>query len=89
MAEKKESPGKEVGVVKGYLPNISVAIIELTGTLKQGQKIRIKGETTDFEQTADSMQVEHKTVKEAKKGESIGLKVADRCREHDKVYIVK
>lgn len=86
---KEEKLGKEVGVVRGYLTNISVAIIELIGTLKQGQKIRIKGGTTDFEQTADSMQVERKAVKEAKKGESIGLKVADRCRDHDKVYIVK
>jgi len=90
MVEKKaEDLGKEVGVVKGYLTKIEVVIIELTGVLKQGQKIRINGATTDFEQKVDSMQVEHKTVKEAKKGDSIGLKVVGKCREHDKVYVVK
>lgn len=88
MEEKAENFGKEVGFVKGYLKNISVAIIELTGKLKQGQKIRIKGATTDFEQAVESMQVEHKSVKEANKGDSIGLKVKDKCRDHDKVYAI-
>ncbi len=56
--------------------------------MKEGEKILIEGATTNFEQTADSMQIEHKAVKEAKKGDSIGLKVKNRVREGDKVYKV-
>ncbi|MAE42605.1 hypothetical protein CMO93_02445 [Candidatus Woesearchaeota archaeon] len=61
MAEEKKAeekiPGKEVGKVTHYYTNIGVAVVELTGALKVGDKIRIKGATSDFEQTVDSMQI--------------------------------
>lgn len=83
----EEKPiGKVVGKVTHYYTNISVGVIELNGTLKVGDKIRIKGATSDFTQKIESMQIEHDKVKEAKKGKSIGLKVKDHVREHDKVY---
>lgn len=84
VAEKIE--GKEVGKITHYFTKISVGVIELSKALKAGDKIRIKGATTDFEQDVDSMQIEHKNVGKAKKGESIGLKVAEPVREGDKVY---
>jgi len=92
--EKKEAPkeeklGEEVGRVTHYFTNISVGVIEITsGSIKVGDKIRIKGATTDFTQEIDSMQVEHEQVEEAKKGQSIGLKVKGHVRQHDKVYKV-
>jgi hypothetical protein len=79
---------KEVGKVTHYYTKIGVAVIELTDTLKAGQTIHIKGATTDFTQLADSMQIEHIAVPEAKKGESIGMKVKDHVREHDQVFVV-
>jgi len=82
----KESPGKAVGTVTHYFSNISVAIIKVSAAIKVGGKIRIKGHTTDFEQEIESMQVDHKDVKNAKKGDDIGMKVADHVREHDIVY---
>jgi translation elongation factor EF-1alpha len=83
------SDEREVGKVSHYFSKIGVAVIELTDTLKQGQTIHIKGATTDFTQNVDSMQVEHATVAEAKKGESIGMKVKDHVREHDQVFVVE
>ncbi len=83
MAEERE-----IGRVTHYFSKISVAVIELTSTLKVGEHIRIKGATSDFVQKVDSMQIEHAQVKEAKAGESIGMKVAEPVREHDKVYLV-
>ena len=77
---------KPVGEVIHFFSNISVAVIKLSGTLKEGEKILIEGSTTNLEQPAKSMQIEHKEVKEAKKGQSIGLKVSERVREGDKVY---
>jgi putative protease len=79
---------KEVGKVMDYFAKIGVAGITLSGKLKVGEKIHIKGHTTDLEQTVDSMQVEHDQVEEAGKGDQIGIKVKDRCRAGDLVYRV-
>lgn len=81
-------PEEEIGVVTHYFSHIPAAAITLSKPLKVGDKIHIKGHTTDFETTIVSMQVEHKDVKEAKAGASIGTKVAEKCREHDKVFRV-
>lgn len=83
---KQEDFGKEIGKITHYYDKISVAVVELSGTLKVGDKIRIKGNFTDFEQNIDSMQIEHEQMKVAKKGQAIGLKVDDKVREHDIVY---
>lgn len=80
---------KEIGVVEGYYTHIGVGIIKLKVPLKKGQKIHIKGNTTDFTQTASSMQINKKNIEQAKKGDEIGLKVKDRVRPNDKVYLVE
>jgi len=77
---------KEVGNVTHYFSKINVAIVELSGTLSVGDQILIKGMTTNIEQKVNSMQIEHKDVKKAEAGQSIGLKVDDRVREGDTVY---
>ncbi|MBS7621334.1 translation elongation factor-like protein [Candidatus Bathyarchaeota archaeon] len=76
----------EVGRVTHYFTKISVAVIELKAPLSVGDRIAIKGPTTDFEQVVESMQIEHKNVQRAEAGQSIGLKVAQRVREKDIVY---
>ena len=78
---------KRVGTVFSYYSNINVAAIKLEGSLKVGDSIHIKGATTDFVQQVGSIQIEHKVVKEAKKGQEIGIKVDDRVRQHDVVYL--
>jgi putative protease len=78
---------KLVGRVTHYFTNIGVAVVEITeGELKVGNKIHIKGATSDFEQTVESMQIEHENVEKAKKGQAIGLKVDQQAREGDQVY---
>ena len=79
---------KEVGVgrVAAYFAHPEAATIELEDNLKVGDTIHIKGHTTDFEQEVESMQIENEPVQEAKKGDSIGLKVKDRVRCNDVVY---
>ena len=77
---------KSIGKVSSYFSHIEVAAIDLTGKLKVGDTIRIKGNTTDFTQEVGSMQVEHKQVKEAGKGDSVGIKVDDKVRVNDLVY---
>jgi putative protease len=77
---------QEIGRVVDYFAKIGVAGIDMTGHLAAGDTIHIRGHTTDFQQTVDSMQIEHEVVQEAKPGDSVGIKVKDRCRAHDVVY---
>ena len=77
---------KEVGKVFAYYSKIEEAAIKLTEELRVGDKIAVKGATTDFEQVVSSMQSEHKKVEKAKKGDSIGIKVKDKVRPNDIVY---
>jgi len=79
---------KEVGVVSDYFARIGVVAIEVTGEIDVGDTLHFTGHTTDFTQVVESMQVEHEQVMKAKKGDSIGIKVTDRVRKHDKVYRV-
>jgi hypothetical protein len=87
-AELSEENLVEVGKIAHFFSKIDVAVVELTDTLSVGDRIRIQGPTTDFEQTVDSMQIEHANVKTATEGQSIGLKVKDKVREKDTVYKV-
>ena len=75
-----------VGTVSDFFAHPVVAGIELTAALKIGDKIHIKGHTTELEMTVDSMQIDNAQVTEAKAGDSIGVKVTDKVRRGDKVY---
>jgi putative protease len=79
---------KEVGTIIHFYPKIMVAVVKVSDSLKVGETIRIAGHTTDFTQTVDSLQIEHQQVQEVPKGETVGLRVAERVREGDKVYRV-
>jgi len=82
MADKKK-----VGIIFTYFSKIGVAGIRLTdGDLTVGDQISIEGHTTNLTQGVDSLQMEHGTVDVAKKGDEVGIKVADRVRNHDIVY---
>jgi len=77
---------QEVGRVSHFFGHINVAIIEVTDTISVGDKIAIKGPTTDIAQTVDSMEIEHAKVKQATAGQSIGMKVKGNARASDIVY---
>ena len=79
-------PEEIVGKVSDFFAKPVVAGIELTAALKVGDKIRIKGHTTDLEMNVDSMQIDNAQVQEAKAGDSIGVKLSDRVRSGDTVY---
>jgi len=89
LKKEKKIEGKEIGRVSGWFSHVSVAAIKLSAPLKVGDKIHIKGHTTDFEEKIASMQIENKTIKEAKKGDHIGIKVKDKVRPNDKVFLAK
>ena len=86
---KVKKEGKLIGKITHYFSNIEVGVVKLSAPLSQGDEIRIMGgESTDFTQKVDSMQVDHKEVKKAKKGSSVGMKVSEKVREGYSVYKV-
>ena len=80
---------KEIGRISGYFSHVGVAAIKLSSGLKVGDKVHVKGHTTDFEVKIGSMQIEKSSVKAAKKGDHIGIKVSEKVRPNDRVFLVK
>ena len=81
-------PEVEIGTVSDFFAHPVVAGIELSATLEKGDKIHIKGHTTDMEMTITSMQINSLDVDQAKAGDAVGIKVSDRVRRGDIVYKV-
>ena len=75
-----------IGEVSDFFARPVVAAIELTASLKLGDRIHIKGHTTDVELNVNSMQINNASVEEARAGDNIGVKVPERVRNGDKVY---
>jgi selenocysteine-specific translation elongation factor len=78
----------EVGKVSQFFAKPVVAGVDVTGTIKQGDTLHIKGHTSDQTIVVDSMQIDNVIVAEAKAGQKIGIKVKDRVRPGDTVYKV-
>jgi putative protease len=81
-------PEVEIGKVTDFFAKPVVAGIELSGILKTGDKIHIKGHTTDMELVIESMQIDRVDIIEGKPGDLVGIKVPDRVRRGDIVYKV-
>lgn len=81
-------PEVVVGKVTDFFAKPVVAGVELSGTLKLGDRIHVKGATTDMELAVESMQIERADITEGKSGDLVGIKVPDRVRPGDTVYKV-
>jgi selenocysteine-specific translation elongation factor len=79
----------EIGEVDDFFAHPLVAGVRLSGPLKVGDQIRISGHTTHLVFDVDSMQINNHSVTEAKAGDSVGIKVPDRVRHRDTVYLIQ
>jgi translation elongation factor EF-1alpha len=86
--EENQMAEQEIGKVMDFFARPVVAGINMTGTMKVGDKVHIKGHTTDIEIVVASMQIDNKNVEIAQQGDSVGIKVPDRVRPGDTVYKV-
>lgn len=77
---------QEIGVVDHFFSKISVGMIRLSGVLKVGDTIHIKGRQANFSQEVESMRIEFDNVAEAKAGDKVGIKVVQPIHLNDKVY---
>lgn len=80
-------PGEtKLGMVDDYYSHIGVLVLKLEAALAVGDKIHVRGHTTDLTQTVDSMQIEHQMVSMAEAGAGVGIKASQKCRKGDYVY---
>jgi translation elongation factor EF-1alpha len=85
-----EELGDPIGEITHYFPHVKASVIKIKkGTLSVGDTIYVKGHTTEFEEKIKSMQVNHKPIESASKGQEIGLKVVGKVRHGDKVYKIQ
>jgi len=85
MSEQHD-PADAIGLVTHYFTQLSVAGIRLTAPLRVGDRIHIRGHTTDLVQTVDSMEVDHRKVERVGPGDDVALKVDDHVRDRDLLY---
>jgi putative protease len=79
---------KEIGKVEDFFTHVNVIAVKLTGDLAVGDRIHIKGHTTDLVQEVTSMQIEHQSITKAKAGDDVGIGVTEKVRHGDKVFKV-
>ncbi|OGR82882.1 MAG: hypothetical protein A2902_07805 [Elusimicrobia bacterium RIFCSPLOWO2_01_FULL_64_13] len=77
-----------MGEVEDFFARINVIALKLKGPIALGEKIRVRGHTTDFIQEVRSMQIDHKPVTQAKRGDSVGIQVGVKARKGDDVLKV-
>ena len=78
-----------LGIVEDYFAKIGVIALTLQASVAAGQKIQVLGHTTNIEQKVDSMQIDHAAVSQAVAKDNVGIKVINRARAGDHVYLLK
>ena len=86
IVTKQRKKANIIGLVTHYFPHVRAAVVKLKAPLKTGDVVKIKGHTTDFIQTINSMQIDRVPIEAAKPGDEIGILVDSRVRQHDVVY---
>jgi putative protease len=85
---KKQVADKKIGKVTHYYNHLGVGIVRLTAAVAVGNTVKIVGHGRDYTQTVSSLQLEHQSINKAKKGQEVGLKVDQKVKEGDEVFLV-
>lgn len=80
---------KEIGKVIHYFDKAMVAVIRLTDGLKVGESVKFVHGENEFSQAIDSMEVEHKKIQSAGKGDEVAVKVEQKAKEGTRVFKVE
>jgi putative protease len=85
VSEEHEA-GDAIGTVTHWYAHLSVAAIRLTAPLAVGDRIHIKGHTTDLVETVSSMEIDRRRVEQAGPGDDVALAVEGHVRDHDVIF---
>lgn len=90
---KKQSERKTklicIGRVKNFFAKLNVAEINADVDFETGKELIAQGPTTYFRQVLDSVQYDRKFVKQIKQGQDVGIKLKERVRKGDLLYILE
>lgn len=79
-------PAEAIGTVSHYFSHVSVAAVSLKAPLSVGERIHIRGHTTDLVQTVETMEIDRQRVEGAGPGDDAAIGVEDHVREHDEIF---
>ena len=82
----EHEPTEAIGRVTHYFSHLSVAALSLDEPMRVGDRIHIRGHTTDLVQTVESLEVDHERVDSAGPSDDVTLHVDDHVRDHDSIY---
>jgi translation elongation factor EF-1alpha len=85
MSEQHQ-PAEAIGTVTHWFGHLTVAGVSLTAPLAVGDRIHIRGHTTDLVETVSSLEIEHRKVDRAEPGDDVALAVAGHVHEHDLIF---
>jgi translation elongation factor EF-1alpha len=85
MSEQHQPP-EAIGTITHWFGHLSVAAVRLTEPLAVGDRIHIRGQTTDLVETVSSMEIEHRKVDRAGPGDVVALAVAGHAHVHDLIF---
>ncbi|MBI2613142.1 hypothetical protein HYW59_05070 [Candidatus Kaiserbacteria bacterium] len=80
---------KQVGTVTHWYDKLGVAVVKLSGKLAKGARIKVKKGEEEFEDTVASLQIDHKDVASAKKGDDAAMKLSQRAKEGSGVFLAE
>lgn len=87
FSKKEPRTDRPVGEVTHYYGKLEVAIVKFNQDVPAGKNVTFQGATTDFSQDLSSMELDHKPLSSAPHGKEVGVRVKDKVREGDKVYL--
>ena len=78
-----------MGRIVHYYQHVDAAIVLIeSGEVRVGDTLHFKGHTTDFRERVDRIEFEHRPIEVARIGQTVGVHVRERVREHDEVLKV-
>jgi len=80
---------KKIGEVTHWYDKISVAVVKLSGALSVGDRIKVRWGDQEFEDTVESMQLEHEPINSGKKGQEVAIKLSGKAHEGAEVLKVE
>lgn len=79
---------KEVGKVIHWYDKAEVAVVRLSGSLKIGDRIKVRRGGEEFDESVSSMEINHESVSSAKKGEEVAIKLSQKAKEGAIVWLI-
>ena len=77
---------KEIGKVIHYFDKAMVAVVAWNASVKIGDSVIFRKGDDEFTEEIKSMQIDHKAVKAAKKGEEVAIKVSKATHQGARVF---